>query len=141
MYCDELGLLSLSALYQWHTLVLTANKLWSTIEHPTLVNLLELLNECSVKLVYLGQLRFGELKSHPRGPPRPMPIKSSAKRSTAAEDKESVGQTTASMETEASASVESVETKKNYLHVQTDKDEPHVETTDNIVSLDTVTVT
>ena len=95
MYCDELGFLSLSALYQWHTLVVTANKLWSTIEHPTLVNLLELLNECSVKLVYLGQLQFGELKSHPRGPPRPMPIKSSAKRSTAAEDEESVGQTAA----------------------------------------------
>ena len=40
MYCDELGLLSLSALYQRHTLVVTANKLWSTIEHPTPVNLL-----------------------------------------------------------------------------------------------------
>ena len=35
MYCDELGLLSLSALYRRHTLVVTTNKLWSTIEHPT----------------------------------------------------------------------------------------------------------
>ena len=59
-----------------------ANKLWSTIEHPTPVNLLELLNECSVKLVYLGQLRFGELKTHPRKPSIPMPIKSSTKKST-----------------------------------------------------------
>ena len=66
MYCDELGLLSVSALYQRHTLVVTANKLWSTIEHPTPLNLLELLNECSVKLVYLGQLWFGELKQHPQ---------------------------------------------------------------------------
>ena len=99
------------------------------------------MNECSIKLVYLGQLRFGELKSHPRGPPRPMPIKGSAKRSTAVEDGEPVGQPAASTETEASASVESVETKKNDLHVQTDKDELHAETTDNIVSLDTVTVT
>ena len=64
MYCDELRLLSLSALYRRHTLVVMSNKLWSTIEHP--LNLLELLNECSVKLVYLGQLRFGELKTHPR---------------------------------------------------------------------------
>ena len=32
MYCDELGLLSLSALYHRHVLVLTSNKLWSTIE-------------------------------------------------------------------------------------------------------------
>ena len=38
MYCDELGLLSLSALYRWHTLVVMAKKLWSTIEHPTPVN-------------------------------------------------------------------------------------------------------
>ena len=30
-YCDELGLLSLSALYHRHTLVVTSNKLWSTI--------------------------------------------------------------------------------------------------------------
>ena len=141
MYCDELGLLSLSALYRWHTLVVMANKLWSTIEHPTPMNLLELLNECSVKLVYLGQLRFRELKSHPRRPPRPMPIKSSAKRTTTAEDGESAGQTTTLTDTEASASVKNVVTKKNDLPVQTDKDEPHVETTDNLVYLDTVTGT
>lgn len=30
MYCDKLGLLSLSALYQRHVLVVTSNKLWST---------------------------------------------------------------------------------------------------------------
>ena len=36
--------------------------MWSTIEHSSPLNLLELLNECSVKLVYLRQLRFGELK-------------------------------------------------------------------------------
>ena len=82
MYCDELGLLSLSALYRRHTPVVTANKLWSTIEHPAPMNLLELLNECSVKLIYLGQLRFGKLKTHPRRPSRPMPIKSSTKKPT-----------------------------------------------------------
>ena len=37
-YCDELGLLSLSALYRRHTLVVTSNKLWSTIEHSNPLN-------------------------------------------------------------------------------------------------------
>ena len=55
-YCVELGLLSLSALYHRHMLVITSNKLWSTIEHSNPLNLLELLNECSVKLLYLGHL-------------------------------------------------------------------------------------
>ena len=61
-YCDELGLLTLCSLYHRHAMVLMANKLWSTIEHNQPLNLLELLNECSVKLVYLIHLRFGELK-------------------------------------------------------------------------------
>ena len=69
MYCDELGILSLSHMYRHHTLVVTINKMWSTIEHSSLLNLLELLNECSVKLIYLGQLRFGELKPQPTRPP------------------------------------------------------------------------
>ena len=34
MHCDELRLLSLSALHCRHTLVVMLNKLWSTIEHP-----------------------------------------------------------------------------------------------------------
>ena len=73
MYCDELGILSLSHMYKCHTLVVTMNKMWSTIKHSSPLNLLELLNECSVKLIYLGQLRFGELKPRPIRPPRPMP--------------------------------------------------------------------
>ena len=131
MYCDELGLLSLSALYRRHTLVVMANKLWSTIEHPTPVNLLELLNECSVKLIYLGQLRFRELKTHPRRPPRPIPIKSSTKKSTA----EPAGQTTASTDTKAPTIVENSVTKGNALPVQTDNDDPHVETRNTLVSV------
>ena len=70
MYCDELGLLSLSHMCRRHTLVITENKMWSTIEHPTPLNVLELLNECSIKLVYLGQLRFGELKPRTTRPAR-----------------------------------------------------------------------
>ena len=70
MYCDELGLLSLSHMCRRHTLVVTVNKMWSTIEHSTPLNLLELLNECSIKLVYLGQLHFGELKPRTARPTR-----------------------------------------------------------------------
>ena len=74
MYCDELGLLSLCHMYRRHSLVVTVNKLWSTIEHNSPLNLLELLNECSVKLIYLGQLRFGELKPKlKQTTSRPMP--------------------------------------------------------------------
>ena len=69
MYCDELGILSLSSMYRHHSMVVTVNKMWSTIEHTSPLNLLELLNECSVKLIYLGQLCFGELKPKPRPPP------------------------------------------------------------------------
>ena len=72
MYCNKLGILSLSHVYRRHTLVVTVNKMWSTIEHSSLLNL-ELLNECSVKLIYLGQLHFGELKSRPIRPPQLMP--------------------------------------------------------------------
>ena len=46
--------------------------MWSTIEHSSPLNLLELLNESSVKLIYLGQLCFSELKPKSK-PPRPMP--------------------------------------------------------------------
>ena len=131
-------MLSFSALYHRHTLVVTSNKLWSTIKHSTPLNLLELLNECSVKLVYLGQLRFGELKAQPRRPPRPIPIKSSANKNNAVEDEESVGQPAASStkntNIEAVASTECLETNNsNELHVQTESDVSHVGTKDNSV--------
>ena len=140
-YCDELGLLSLSALYRRHTLVITSNKLWSTVEHSNPLNLLELLNECSVKLVYLGHLRFGELKPHPRRPTIPIPIKSSTNINKATEDKEPVGQpaaiSTRNTETEATVNAECVETNHNsVLHVQTESDGPNVVTTKNIVHVE-----
>ena len=46
--CDELGLLTLSYLYKRHCLVYTSSKIWSTIESPGPMTLLELLNECTV---------------------------------------------------------------------------------------------
>ena len=60
--CDELGLLTLSYLYKRHCLVFTASKLWSTIELAGPMSLLEALNECTVRLIYLGDLEFGVLK-------------------------------------------------------------------------------
>ena len=145
-YCDELGLLSLSALYRRHTLVITSNKLWLTIEHSNPLNLLELLNKCSIKLVYLGHLQFGELKAHPRRPPRPIPIKSLTNKNKVVEDKEPVGQPTApstgNIEIEAVASTECVETNhSSVLRVQTERDGSHVGTTINSVHVGTVTNT
>ena len=129
MYCDELRLLSLSALYRRHILVVMANKLWSTIEHPTPVNLLELLNECSVKLIYLGQLRFGELKTHPRRPPRPMPIKSSTKKPT----EEPAGQNIVPTDIKVSISLENSVMKGDALPVQTIGNDLHVETSNTLM--------
>ena len=61
MYADELTLFSLSWLYKQHTVVITKNKLWSTLHSNSPVNEEALLDICLVKLVYLGQLRFGTL--------------------------------------------------------------------------------
>ena len=60
-YCDELGLKGLCKLYQKHSVVLTKTRIWSTIDADALFNLLELLQECSIRLIYLGHLRFGTL--------------------------------------------------------------------------------
>ena len=56
MYADELTLFLLSWLYKQHTVVITKNKLWSTLHSNSPVNEEALLDVCSVKLVYLGQL-------------------------------------------------------------------------------------
>ena len=66
MYCDELGLMGLSKMYHRHSVALTKTKLWSTIDTDALFNLLELLQQCSVRFVYLGHLRFGSLVWKPR---------------------------------------------------------------------------
>ena len=62
MYADELTLFSLSWLYKQHTVVIMANKLWSTLHSNIPVSEETLLDVCLVKLVYLGQLRFGVLR-------------------------------------------------------------------------------
>ena len=61
VYCDEFGLMGLCYMYYRHCVVLTQNKLWSTVQADKPLNLLDLLNICSVCLIYLGNLRFGVL--------------------------------------------------------------------------------
>ena len=61
VYCDELALMGLCNLYQRHCVVLTQNKLWSTIQADAPMNLLDLLKECSIRLIYLGNQWFGVL--------------------------------------------------------------------------------
>ena len=68
VYCDELGLMGLCFMYHRHSVVLMQNKLWSTVQADHPLNLLDLLNICSVRLIYLGKLRFGVLTWRPRLP-------------------------------------------------------------------------
>ena len=49
-------------------MVLTQNKLWSTVQADKPLNLLDLLNICSVRLIYLGNLHFGVLTWQPHLP-------------------------------------------------------------------------
>ena len=66
--CDELALLGLSAMYQRHCLVVTKNKFWSTIETKEPLSIINLMKECSVRLLYLGNLKFGTLHWQPHNP-------------------------------------------------------------------------
>ena len=65
VYCDELALMGLCYMYHRHCVVLTQNKLWSMVQADNPLNLLDLLNICSVHLIYLWSLRFGVLTWRP----------------------------------------------------------------------------
>ena len=65
IYCGELCLMGLCYMYHRHCVVLTQNKLWSTVQADKPLNLLDLLNTCSVPLIYLGNLRFSVLTWRP----------------------------------------------------------------------------
>ena len=73
MCCDELALLGLSAMYQRHCLVFTKNKFWSTIETSQPLNIIDLMKICTVRLLYLGNLKFGthRWKPHNLQPVKP----------------------------------------------------------------------
>ena len=66
--CDELALLGLSALYQRHCLVVTKNKFWLTIETKEPLSIINLMKECTVRLLYLGNMKFGTLHWQPHNP-------------------------------------------------------------------------
>ena len=68
MCCDELDLLGLSSMYQRHCLVVTKNKFWSTIETKEPLNIIALMKECTVRLLYLGNLKFGTFHWEPCNP-------------------------------------------------------------------------
>ena len=72
MYCDELALLGLCAVYSCHCLVITRNKSWSMLETINPIGMMDLLKRCNIKLLFLGQLRFGVLNWNPR-PPKAKP--------------------------------------------------------------------
>ena len=72
MYCDELALLGLCVVYSRHCLVITRDKFWSTLETINPIGMMDLLKRCNIKLLFLGQLRFGVLNWNPR-PPKAKP--------------------------------------------------------------------
>ena len=63
---DELALYALSDLTKQHTVVITNTKPWSTV-HPNvnLKDIYDLLNVCSVRLLFLGNNKFGRLRPRP----------------------------------------------------------------------------
>ena len=64
---DELTLYALSDLTKQHTIVITRTKPWSTM-HPDAVlkDIHGLLDVCGVKLLYLGDNKFGRLRRRPQ---------------------------------------------------------------------------
>ena len=59
---DELMLYCLCHIYNCHTIVVCKNRYWSTLEIEEAITEEELFNHSHVKLVYLGDGIFGELK-------------------------------------------------------------------------------
>ena len=60
--------MGLCYMYHRHCVLLTENKLWSMAQADKPLNLLDLLNICSVCLIYLGNLHFGVLTWRQRLP-------------------------------------------------------------------------
>ena len=64
---DELALYALSDLTKKHTVVITSNRPWTTV-HPDvgIRDIYHLLDICDVRLLYLGDCKFGRLRTRPR---------------------------------------------------------------------------
>ena len=74
-FCDELALMGLCALYNRHCLIFTRNKFWSLLDTTSPIGFMKLLQMCSVKLIYFGDLKFGVLNWKPQ---LPKPLKSTS---------------------------------------------------------------
>ena len=63
---DELALYALSDLTKKHTVVITSNRPWTTV-HPDvgIRDVYHLLDICDVRLLYLGDCKFGRLRTRP----------------------------------------------------------------------------
>ena len=72
---EELALYALSDLMKQHTIVITNTKLWSTV-HPDVVlkDIHGLLDVCGVKLLYLGNNKFGRLLCRPQNYDTPVTV-------------------------------------------------------------------
>ena len=78
-YCengaDELALHALSELAKIHTVVLTASRPWTTVDLTGLrMDLYQLIDMCSMKLLYLGNNQFGLLRRRPENCNNPLAL-------------------------------------------------------------------
>ena len=72
---DELALHALSELAKIHTVVLTASKPWTTVDLSGLsMDIFQLIDMCSIKLVYLGNNQFARLQKRPENCNNPIVI-------------------------------------------------------------------
>ena len=58
---DELAIYALSDMLQIHSFIVTKNRPWTTVDASVRGTDMEILHLCPVKLVYLGENRFGRL--------------------------------------------------------------------------------
>ena len=81
--CDELMLYVLNRIHCRHTVVFTSNRIWTTVQADNKLTEEDLLSICDLRLVYLGNKIFGELKKLPMcTPPPPQVLQSTSKKST-----------------------------------------------------------
>ena len=63
--CDELMLYVLNRIHHRHTVVYTSNRIWTTVQADDKLTEVDLMSICDLRLVYLGNKIFGELKKLP----------------------------------------------------------------------------
>ena len=67
----EITLYMLSKMFQWHSIVFTSAKCWSTLEVGVPTSEDDLFDSCDIWLLYIEPGVFGELQKKPRMPPAP----------------------------------------------------------------------